>query len=210
MKRYAILGAGGFAKEACLYILDIAPESEIFFIDDRPASPTLKLKGREFKVTSDWEWAASTGALFTIGVGIPKTKAILVAKALKAGLRPAATFVHPRAVVPDPHLGVGGIVCPCAVITADVRVGDYVLINCNAVIGHDSVVGDYVTCNPNSNVSGNTTLGKGIYFGVGAATKEGVSIADDVVVGGQAFVTKDITENGVTLVGIPAKALGKK
>lgn len=209
MSRYAILGAGGFAKEACLYILDIDPHAEVFFIDDRPQSQTIKLKGRDFKITSDWSWAAATGAQFTIGVGIPKTKMVLVAKALQAGMKPAPTLIHPTAVAPDPHFGVGGIICPCAVITADVKLGDYVLINCNTVIGHDSVLGNYVTCNPNSNVSGKTNMGSGVYFGVGAATKEGVSIANDVVVGGQAFVTKDIQEPGVTVVGVPAKQLSK-
>lgn len=206
-QRFAILGAGGFGKEACLYIMAIHPAAEIVFIDDKPATSTISLAGRTFQVTSDW--SAAKGALFTVGVGIPHTKEVLVKKALAAGLKPAPTLVHPTATVPDPHLGVGGIICPGVVITAHVTLGDYVVINCNSVIGHDSIIGDYVTCNPNCNVSGKTTIKSGVYFGVGAATKEGVVIAEDVVVGGQAFVTKDCLEKGVTLVGIPAKALQK-
>lgn len=50
-------------------------------------------------------------------------------------------------------------------------------------------------------------IGDNCYFGSGAKVIGAVCIADDVAVGANAVVTKDITEPGTTWAGIPAKKI---
>lgn len=207
---FIILGGSGHARETALHLLDINPQSRLVFLDEFPKAATLELRGSTYPILSNWADAAKiSGARFIVGVGVPSVKKIMVQKALAKGLVPAATQVHPTAVVQNAELGLGGMIAPGAVVTTNVKIGDYVVLNTNCTVGHDAVIGDFVTCNPGSNVSGNTTLGSGVYFGVGAATKEGVSIAPDCTVGGKAFVHKSVSTPGVTLVGVPAAPLMK-
>ncbi len=50
-------------------------------------------------------------------------------------------------------------------------------------------------------------IGDNCYFGSGAKVIGAVRIADDVAVGANAVVTKDIEESGTTWAGIPAKKI---
>lgn len=50
-------------------------------------------------------------------------------------------------------------------------------------------------------------IGDNCYFGSGAKVIGAVRIADDVAVGANAVVTKDIAESGTTWAGIPAKKI---
>lgn len=53
-------------------------------------------------------------------------------------------------------------------------------------------------------------IGDNCYFGSGAKVIGAVRIADDVAVGANAVVTKDITESGVTWAGAPAAKISDR
>jgi sugar O-acyltransferase (sialic acid O-acetyltransferase NeuD family) len=208
LKKILILGAGGFAREACLHILDTVSNCDIAFYDDFPKSDNLKIKNKVFKIYKNFEFAQSEGFKeFIIGVGIPNTKILLTKKAFESGLQAHDTIVHPKAHIQDAQIGVGGIICPGVILTTNITIGDFVVLNLNTTIGHDAFIGDFSTCNPGASISGLCRLEESVYFGVGAATKEGISISEGVTIGGQAFVTKSITISGSTWVGVPAKEL---
>lgn len=50
-------------------------------------------------------------------------------------------------------------------------------------------------------------IGNNVYIGTGAKIIGKVVIADDVVIGANAVVTKSILEPGITVAGIPAKKI---
>ncbi len=203
-----ILGAGGFAREIVWHARDAYPGVTIALVDDLSGITEVAVGGQVLPVVGDWDFSRfpdSCFARFVVGVGDPQSKRVMVRKALDCGLRPADTIVHPKAVVQDVDLGVGGVIAPGCVLTANIHVGNYVLLGINVSIGHDAQVGDYVTCNPGAIVSGNTQLGPGSYVGAGAFLREKTRIAPGVTVGAQACVTKDITEAGITVAGVPAR-----
>lgn len=214
----AILGAGGCAREVYWYIHDTCPETEVIFVDDLTEVTAIRMGEETVPVVKDWRFegirSGRTGQLcnvteFVVGVGLPHVKRILVKKALDSQLRPASTVIHPRAVILDPGcvIGMGGVIAPGAVITANVQLGDYVLINYNATIGHDTWIGDYASCNPGCNVSGNVKIGEGVCLGAGTVVREKSVIAPDVITGAQCCVVSDINTPGITVVGIPAREL---
>lgn len=50
-------------------------------------------------------------------------------------------------------------------------------------------------------------IGNRVYIGTGARILGYIRIADDVVIGANAVVTKDVLEPGITVAGIPAKKI---
>jgi sugar O-acyltransferase (sialic acid O-acetyltransferase NeuD family) len=216
----AVLGAGGFAREMYWHIKGAYPHVRLVFIDDVTNTTEILMAGERVPVVKDWKFDAlywdgpdrppATCEHFVLGIGSPQAKREMVQKARAAGLTPAPTIVHPRAVIQgaDCRIGVGGVITPGCVITTHVTIGDFVLLNLNTTVGHDAVLGDYVTCNPGCAISGNVTLGEGVVLGTGTVIREKISIAPGVVTGAQACVVKDIDEPNITVVGTPAKKLG--
>jgi len=212
-KHVVILGAGGFAREMYWHVLGTYPDARIVFTDDVTDTRVVAMGGREIPVVKDWKFGAVEGARFEeflLGTGNPSAKKMLVERAIESGLRPAPTLVHRRALVQDAgcRVGVGGVIAPGCVLTANVTMGDYVLLNLNCTVGHDAVLGDYVTCNPGCSISGNVTLGEGVTLGTGTVVREKIAIAAGVTTGAQTCIVKNIDEPNVTVIGVPAKKLG--
>lgn len=49
------------------------------------------------------------------------------------------------------------------------------------------------------------TIGNNVYLGSGCKVIGAVKVADNVAVGANAVVTKDVLEEGIAVAGIPAK-----
>jgi UDP-3-O-[3-hydroxymyristoyl] glucosamine N-acyltransferase len=58
----------------------------------------------------------------------------------------------------------------------------------------------------NTTISGDVVLGQRNYFGNNSSIREKLTITDDVIVGMNACVVKDINESG-TYVGVPVKKI---
>jgi acetyltransferase-like isoleucine patch superfamily enzyme len=79
------------------------------------------------------------------------------------------------------------------------------MINLTCTVGHETKIGEGTVVNPLTAISGGVTLGNRVLLGTHAAILQYVKIGDDAVVGAGALVTKDVPD-GVTVVGVPAKA----
>lgn len=208
MTQVAILGAGAHAREMFWHVRDTWPGAQVCFVDDVSDRTSVLMAETQVPVVKDWRFPPGCGQ-FLIGVGDPHTRQALVQRALDAGLTPAPTLVHPRALIqaPDVRLGVGGMIAPGCILTTNIALGDFVLLNLNATVAHDCRLGDYVTCNAGCHLSGNVVLGEGVYMGAGSVVREGLSIAPWITVGAQGCVVKDLNHTGATYAGIPAKLL---
>lgn len=215
MKTYVILGAGGFAREVFWHLRETDREAKnAVFVDDVTERTQIVFRHiGSYPVVKDWDFRGYQDSMvgFIVGIGDPVGKEIMVKRALAAGLKPAPTVVHPRAQVqgPDCEIGVGGIITPGCVVTTNVKIGDYVILNLNCTVGHDSVIEDYVTCNPGTHLSGNTHVGKCANLGSGTVVRDKITIAPYVVTGAQACVVSDIDKEGITAVGVPAREVTK-
>ncbi len=210
MKKILILGTGGLGKECYYYLKDtFGSDIQIEFYSNLDTKDILNIKKRKLKVHKNYQ-SIDPSIHFIAAVGNPTAKKSLVLQAIKHGLRPASTLIHPQAFVQNPEkIGMGGIIAPGAVVAADAIIGDYILLNYNSTIGHDSSIGDFCTINPSVNISGNNKIGNCVFIGVGAVTKQSIKIGDDVVCGAQACCLQDIDAN-TTVVGVPANRHLKK
>lgn len=198
--KYAILGAGGFAKEVREVLLDLgtSPEMVHFYVEERFRTNNSSVKGF-LDLPRDGHHVAY------LGVGDGKLRANWLSQFQDNC--DFAPLIHPTAILgKNVQLGKGVIVTAYSHLTCDIIVGDGVQFNLQTTVGHDSVIGDFVTTAPKVALSGNVRVGRHVTFGTSSTVLPGVSICDDVVVGAGAVVTKDITEPG-TYVGVPAKRI---
>lgn len=117
------------------------------------------------------------------------------------------SLIHPNASVSRwTKIGEGCIITAGCIVTTQIEIGVHCHLNLQTTIGHDCKIGNFFTTAPSVNISGICNIGDNVYFGTGAATKQGIDICNDVTIGMGAMVTKNIIDPG-TYVGIPAKKL---
>ena len=103
-------------------------------------------------------------------------------------------------------MGKGCIVCAGNLITTNVRIGDFVILNLGCTVGHDTVIHDYAAFMPSVNISGEVVIGEGVYVGTGAKIINQLEIGEYAIVGAGAVVSKSLPSH-CTAVGVPAKPI---
>ena len=78
------------------------------------------------------------------------------------------------------------------------------------VVNGTARFGDYCIVQNGVNISESVVCGGGIYLGAGSKIMIGVYLADDIIVGANAVVTKSFNEPNIVLAGIPAKKISDK
>lgn len=218
MKTCVILGASGHAREVYWQAKIASNDSfqQYLFVDDLNSITSIEVGEKSWPVIQDWnflEYQRSSAQIgFIVGVGNPKVKVQMVERALKAGLAPLPTIIHPSVVILDPActIGQGGMISPNCVLTTNIKIADYVILNVGVSVGHDVQIDDFVTCAPQVAIAGNVHLKKGVSLGIGSIIREKLTIAPFVTIGAQACVLESINEPDSVLVGVPAKTLKNK
>jgi sugar O-acyltransferase (sialic acid O-acetyltransferase NeuD family) len=144
---------------------------------------------------------------FALGIGTPQSR-LRVADGLKAKYpnTPWPPIIHPSATY-DPQttrIGEGVMIGAGAILTVNVVLEDFCMINFGATIGHESRIGRGAVVNPGANISGGVEIGEGALVGAGAVVLQYHRVGANAVVGAGAVVTKDVPE-GKTVVGVPAR-----
>lgn len=198
----AIIGCGGFGREVYHHIKNDIPSANItFYVDDPYAIPNVSLPLSKLNYCNCFVFVA---------VGDPVSRKNIVER-LPADCK-FATFIHSSVVILDPAsvtVGYGSIICAGTILTTNVKLGNHTHLNLNTTVGHDVVMGDYATTAPAVNISGNCEIGECVYFGTNCAVKEKINICDNVTIGMNAGVVKNISLPG-TYVGTPVKLISPK
>ena len=215
---FIILGAGRGAREVYWFVQDAEPGAAVVFVDDVTDTREVIISGTPFPVIKDWDFSevakrhghpGDRFGHFVVGIGEPGPKRQIVEKALAKGLQPAPPLVTSHSVVrTDCRLGRGGIVAAHSMLTADITVGDYVLIF-NSSIGSETAIGDYSTIYAGSQIASGAHLAAGVSVGAATVVREDVRLAAGVVTGASSCVTRDVDEPGITVVGIPARPMAR-
>ena len=205
IKPLVIWGCGGHAREV-LHLCEQIGVEVIGFLDERPEWKGKIVDGIPvLGVLSDIVSIQKQIKIVCAGVGDPSLKKRFVVMTKKLGFHFAETLVHPSVFISKRNrFGIGSIICEGTIITTNVVIKDFVIINRGVNISHDNQIEDYVTIAPGVNIAGNVTIQEGSYIGISTSIREKITIGPWSVIGGGAFVKENIPERTL-YAGVPAK-----
>lgn len=210
MKKIVIIGAGGFGREIQWLIERINKENRewelVGFLDDGVSPGKLVngvpvLGGIEYVMNMEDEMSV------VCAIGNSQTRKKIIYK-----IEERENLSFPNLIDTDVQmsenirLGHGNIICAGSILTVDIEIKDFVIINLGCTVGHDAILNSFATVYPSVNISGMTKIGSSVELGTGVQIIQGIQIGDETIVGAGAVVTKDLPPE-CTAVGVPAKPI---
>ncbi len=210
MEKIVIVGAGGFGREIQWLIERMnakEPTWEILgYIDDGVAAGT-EIDGYPVLGNSSDLLLEKEKLGVACAVGNVHTRKKIIERLLKNTNLWFPNFIDPSVCMSDwIKLGRGNLICASNILTVDIQIGDFNIINLDCTVGHDVRLASYITVYPGVNISGCVTVGEFCEIGTGTQIIQGKRIGQDVILGAGSVVVKDLLESG-TYVGAPAKRI---
>lgn len=201
--------AGSLGKE----LYDIAQRinkinerwDKIVFVDE--VREETAYYGAEVRRLDDYK-SKETTIEYIIANGTPVDRDKIRKKLDESGMR-LTNLIDPTVIIsPSAEIGNGVIIAPFSTISSDVVLCDNVLIQAYVRVGHDIHVDENSVLSSNVGIGGKTKVGKNTYIAMGAVIRDELHIGNNVIVGMGAVVHTDI-DDGVTVVGLPARVSKK-
>ncbi len=211
MKKIAIFGAGGFGREVKMLIDQINLNSEeyefIGFYDDG-FSKNTSINGFNVLGSINDLLEINYDLFVVISIADPKIKKKIHNSLKNNSKLNFPSLIHPNVLIGNDNvtIGQGCIICASNIITVNINIGNFVILNLGCTTGHDTTIGDYCSFMPSVNVSGEVLIEDLVYVGTGAKIINLVSVGDSAIIGAGAVVSKSLPGN-CTAVGIPAKPI---
>lgn len=198
--RLHILGSGGHAKVVYECAIDFGMEVAGVY-DDDPKKLQADFFGHKIKKKN----LIPANALVVIAIGDNNIREKLSSLPYRF-----ATIVHPSAQVsPSAVIGKGSVILHGAIVQADTKISEHVIINTGASVDHDCRIERFAHIAPKSALCGGVTIGEKTLAGAASTFSPGVEVGSGITVAPQAAVNKNLKEPGL-YVGAPAKIKAKK
>lgn len=209
MRKIAIVGSGGFAREILSLINDINKECrEYEFIGFIDSDKSKKIHSYPIIGTDDDVNKITEPLSLVIAVGEPELKKKIRNKYTNP-LIDFPTLIHPSVMIGDKDsvtIGDGCIICAGCILTTDIVIDNFVTLNLMCTVGHDTVINSYSSFMPSVNISGEVKINENVYVGTGAKIINQLEIGEQTIVGAGAVVAKTLPSR-CTAVGVPAKPI---
>ncbi len=213
MKDIVIIGAGGFGREVQWLIERINDSSRkdnrwniLGYIDDNVEAGT-DINGYRVLGGMEYLLSTSTPLAVTCAIGASKIREKAISK-----IRAQQNLYFPNLIDPSVlksdliEIGEGNIICAGTIMTVNIRIADFCIVNLDCTIGHDDVLDSFVTIYPSVNVSGCVHVGMCSELGTGTQIIQGKNIGSGTIIGAGAVVVKNMPDE-CTAVGSPCKPI---
>lgn len=213
MKQIVIIGAGGFGREV-QWLIERINEKELTweikgYIDDGMEAGT-EINGYPVLggINELLEMQQEIAVVCAIGSSVTRRK--IMERILSKENMEFPNLIDPNVQMSKyVKLGKGNIICAGTILTVNITIEDFSILNLDCTVGHDVVINSFVTVYPSVNISGCVTIGKYTEVGTGTQIIQGKNICEETIVGAGSVVVKDIERAG-TYVGVPVKAVKYK
>jgi sugar O-acyltransferase (sialic acid O-acetyltransferase NeuD family) len=211
MKKIVIIGAGGFGRELKMLIDQINYNKKkydfIGFYDDNIEKGSM-INGFKVLGSIDELLQVDYNLEVVISIADPTIKKKIYEAINCNHFISFPTLIHPNVLIgtDEVSFGYGCIICASNIITVNISIGNFVILNLGCTVGHDTKIGDYCSFMPSVNISGEVIIENSVYVGTGAKIINLLTIGNSTIVGAGAVVSKSLPEK-CTAVGIPAKPI---
>lgn len=210
MKPIVIVGAGGFGREVHWLIKQINREKEewnfLGYIDDNVEVET-EINGKKVLGNLDYLLNQKENLSVAIAIGNAKVRKQLVEK-----LSENQSLEYPNLIAPDVlidetvQLGKGNIILNGNILTVNINLQDFNVMETGSTIGHDVKIASYVTIYLGVKIAGNVKIADGCELGANSCMIQGLNIGRETIIGAGAVVIRNI-EGKCTVVGNPARVI---
>lgn len=215
-KNLVIIGAGGFGREVQWLVERINQYTSrtagkgvwnfLGYVDDGIA-PGTKIASSIVLGGCDWLADYPEDIYVACAVGSAKVRESIIRRVQKNPRIRFPNLIDPSVICSDSIvMGQGNIICAGTILTVDIKILDFCIINLDCTIGHDVKIDSFVTLYPNVNVSGKVMIGEKAEVGTGTKIIQEKVITTGVIVGAGSTVICNLPEN-CTAVGSPAKPI---
>lgn len=210
MKPIVIIGAGGFGREVQWLIERINEKKMTWeikgYIDDGIEAGT-EINGYSVLGGTDYLLNLERQMYVVCAIGASKTRKKVIEKLMNRKNLEFPNLVDPSVQMSKyVELGKGNVICAGSILTVNIVIEDFVILNLDCTVGHDVVLNSFVTVYPGVNISGCVTVGEYAEIGTGSQIIQGRTISQDTIVGAGSVVVKNIELSG-TYVGVPARKM---
>ena len=203
-----IVGAGGFGREVYLWAKDSFSQDQYKikgFLDDNPRI----LDNYDMNVgiignLNSHEIKNQDRFIFAIGdIDIKKR---LIIKMKKRGAK-FLTLIHPTAIMANTtKIGEGVIICPFCLVSDNVLLEDFVMLNIYSSCGHDAKVGSYCILSPYATLNGFVILEDEVFLGTHTTVTPYKRVGYKSKISANSVVMRDVPPNKIVF-GVPGKAI---
>ena len=210
-KTYYITGTSGFSEEVA-FALKRTNNNEInviFIESNLNLIDTISNSGKKILSEEILKDIKSPNVLITVSDPLIRKKIVEKYAKFNTGI------VYPNFLdsslifdVKSLKIGVGNIILHNTIITSNVILGNFNILNSYSGIGHDSKIGSFNTFNPRVAISGNVCIGDSNVFGMNSGVLQNKNILDNNNIWINTIVTKNYKSDN-TLFGVPSKKVLK-
>lgn len=210
MKKIAIIGGGGFGQEVQMLIEQINISEKTwdfigFFDDSIPKASSINNYPVLGTIDDLNTWPEQINIVIAVGNPVVKSK---VYNRINNVHVQYPNIIHPNVLIGNigNKIGFGCIICAGNILTVNVSLGNFIILNLACTVGHDTIIGDFCSFMPGVNISGEVLIRDYVYVGTGATIINQLEIGARTIVGAGSVVYKTLPPD-CTAVGIPSKPI---
>jgi sugar O-acyltransferase (sialic acid O-acetyltransferase NeuD family) len=203
-----LIAASGLAREVLATVRDSGQFDIAGILDDDLNKQGMEMDGAHILGPISYAFNYPD-AKIVVCVGAGSGRAGVVARLKELGFpdRRYATVVDASVRLPEGcRIGRGGILLGHVTLTADVTLGEHVVVMPGVTLTHDDVVEDFATFAAGVSLGGGVRVGREAYLGMNSSVREQTTIGARATIGMGAVVLADVPD-GQTWVGVPAHAI---
>jgi len=143
---------------------------------------------------------------FLFAIGNIETKKRLVTKLKNKGAK-FLTLIHPTAIVVNTaRIGKGVVICPFCLVSDNVELDDFVMMNTYASCGHDVKVGKYSILSPYATLNGFVKLDYEVFLGTHTTVIAHKKVGYQSKISANSVVMRDVPPNRMVF-GVPGRII---